>query len=591
MPYNPETGIYATQDKVTVPLGMTIPDFMFGHEDACGSAPRRPRRENSTWLIDSKTGRTLTFEDCKRRTGSIARAFYSIGLEEDHTLLIFSPNEVDYPTSVWAAHRLSAVVSCANPAYQPDELKYQIDIVHKHNPVKVVLVHPDSLLRGIDAVNKSSVPTASIVLICKPDESTDPKAADIANNYRTLDDLIAELQSLDLPPSKRLSEEESRTKTAFYIFSSGTTGLPKAVRIPHRALIANVLQAHAHWAKTMPFEPYDSKTKKGDVVLGALPFYHIYGLVVVIHLSLYSATPVVVMNKFSLPSLLHNIQTYRLTTLYVVPPMAIMLIKNDTSKYDLSSVTRLMAGAAPLTAETATAIERKFPSWTFGQGYGQTETCTIVTLFDASVPGGFPGGSAGKLVPSIEAKIVSPEGKPLPPGSVGELWSRSPSNALEYLDNVKSTKETFDDEGFVHTGDECKIDENDWLFIVDRIKELIKVKGFQVAPAELEGHLLDHPDVQDVCVIGIQDERAGERPKAYVQLSAAALDKVKSGGDDASKQIADSIKQHVAKHKVEYKRLAEVEFIESIPKTPSGKLLRRDLRARHAAKTKSKTRL
>ncbi|KAM0792414.1 hypothetical protein ACM66B_005092 [Microbotryomycetes sp. NB124-2] len=588
MPFDPKTGIYATKDKITVPLGMTIPDFMFDHDGEQGAAPRRPARQGSTWLIDSKTGRTLTFEDCKRRTESIARAFHSVGLGEDDTLLVFSQNDVDYPTSVWAAHRLGAIVSCANPSYTADELKYQIQIVHEHNPVKILLVHPTGLLAGVEALDKSSIPSATIVLMCEPDDSTDPKAADVAKNYRTLDDLIAELQSLDLPPKKRLTDQESRTKTAFYIFSSGTTGLPKAVRIPHKALIANVLQAHAHWARTMPFTPYDSKTKKGDVVLGVLPFYHIYGLVVVIHLSLFCATPIVVMNKFTLPAFLDGIQRYRISTLYVVPPMAILLIKNDTSKYDLSSVTRLMAGAAPLTAETASAISRKFPKWTFGQGYGQTETCTIVTLFDATAPGGFPGGSAGMLVPSIEAKIVSPEGKALPPGEVGELWSRSPSNAIEYLGNEKSTKETFDAEGFVHTGDECKIDENDWLFIVDRIKELIKVNGYQVAPAELEGHLLEHPDVQDVCVIGIPDERAGERPKAYVQLSSAAQERVSRG---EGKQVEDSIKQHVSKHKINYKHLGEVEFLEAIPKTPSGKLLRKDLRKRHAETSASKTKL
>ncbi|KAK4058762.1 hypothetical protein OIO90_000207 [Microbotryomycetes sp. JL221] len=590
MPYDAKTGIYATKERITVPDGLTIPDFMFDHEDACGAAPKRPRREGATWFIDSKTGRQVTFEQAKARTESVARAFHSAGLKEDESLVIFSPNEIDYPISLWAAHRLLAVVSCANPAYMPDELKYQLNIVHKKNPVRIVLVHPDSLLRGIDAVNKSDVPTAMIVLICRPDETTDPKAADIAKNYRTLDDLIAELQSLDLPPQRRLSAQESRDRTAAYIFSSGTTGLPKAVRIPHRSLIANVLQAHAHWSRTMPFTPYDSKTKEGDVVLGVLPFYHIYGLVVVIHLSLYCATPVVVMNKFTLPGFLDGIQRYRISTLYVVPPMAILLIKNDTSKYDLSSVKRLMAGAAPLTAETAAAIERKFPKWVFGQGYGQTETCTIVTLFDATAPNGFPGASAGALVPSIEAKIVSSEGKMLPPGEVGELWSRSPSNALEYLFNEKSTRETFDEEGFVHTGDECKIDGNDWLYIVDRIKELIKVKGFQVAPAELEGHLLDHPDVQNCCVIGIEDERAGERPKAFVQLSPTALERAKAG-QQATDAIADSIKRHVADHKVNYKHLAEVEFIDAIPVTPSGKLLRRDLRKLEAEKKKGKSKL
>ncbi|ORY58666.1 hypothetical protein BCR35DRAFT_355360 [Leucosporidium creatinivorum] len=586
MYYDPKTSIYTGAPPAVIPDGLSLYDFMF-HWRSTPNSTKRPDPTNSTWLIDSLDGRTLSFEGAHERTLNIARAFHSLGVGSDDCVLLFSGNEVDYATSLWASSRLGAVTSTANPAYTSSELTYQLNIVNEHNPVKVLVVHPDSLLAGIEAVDKSSLPTTSIVLIRAPDETTDPKAADLASNYRTLDDLIAELQSLDLPPTPVMTAAESKTKAAFYIFSSGTTGLPKATCISAYSVIAHVLQAASHWSATLPFTPFDPSTQTGDKVMACLPFYHIYGLVVVLHQSLFFATPVVVLRKFSLPTFLGAIERFKISILYVVPPMVVLLVKNDTSKYNLDSVRAGMTGAAPLTEETSLALQKKFPTWTFGQGYGMTETCTIISLFAGK---NTPGASAGRLVPSVEGKIVSPEGKLLPPGEIGELWSRSPSNALGYLGNEKATAETFDLDGFVHTGDECRFDDAGWLYVVDRIKELIKVKGFQVAPAELEGHLLEHPLVQDVGVIGIVDEKDGERPKAFIHLVASAAEKL-AKDPSLAEELSTTIKQHVKDHKVHYKHLGEVEFVPAIPKTPSGKLLRKDLRALHAASEKSKPKL
>jgi len=186
--------------------------------------------------------------------------------------------------------------------------------------------------------------------------------------------------------------------------------------------------------------------------------------------------------------------------------------------------------------------------------------------------------------------VVSSDGKLQGPGEIGELLSRSPSNALGYLGNEKATKETFDNDGFVHTGDEVYIDRDGWVFVVDRIKELIKVSGFQVAPAELEGHLLGHPFVQDVCVIGVPDDRTGEKPKAFVALTPEASAQIERDPSQAGR-IATSIKDFVRQHKVHYKALKEVQFISAIPKTASGKLLRKDLRILHAKAQKTKTKL
>ncbi|GAA5957915.1 hypothetical protein JCM21900_005555 [Sporobolomyces salmonicolor] len=584
MPYNPASGIYtAALPPVELPTQpLSIFDFLF----ADGSSSHSP----APWLISVDSPTVYTRIQAHQRALDLARAFHELGLRDGNTTLVFSPNHIDYGPCLWGTFRQGGIASCANPSYTPSELAYQLKTVNEHHPVKVLLTHPDSVVTAVQACEQAGFSTEMIVLIQSP--STAPvNVMPLSRGFPTLDDLIEHTRHVAMPTKVSIKPEESRTKVALLSFSSGTTGLPKAVVISHFAVIANVLQAAAHWDHTVDIQPYDPRTKKGDVVVGCLPFYHIYGLVVVLHGSLYLNTPLVVMPKFTLPTFLDAIQRHRISILFVVPPMIIMLIKQDTSKYNLSSIKLVMAGAAPLTEETLNAFQQKFDGF-IGQGYGMTETSTIVSLFDCSWKGGFPGASAGLLVPNIEAKIVSPEGKPLPPGEIGELWSRGPANALGYLGNEKATAETFDDEGFVHTGDECRMDEQGCLYVVDRIKELIKVSGYQVAPAELEGHLLTHPDVQDVAVIGIPDEKRGEAPKAYVVPSPAFLSQVSHNSTRQAEQarlaLVASIKKHILDHKIKYKALAEVEFMEAIPKTPSGKLLRKDLRVRHAKTVKER---
>lgn len=189
------------------------------------------------------------------------------------------------------------------------------------------------------------------------------------------------------------------------------------------------LQAINFEHRTLPLEAYDAREKKGDVVIGCLPFYHIYGLVVVLHSSVYQSTPVVVLPRFEPRAFLQTVQDHRISALFLVPPQVVLMVKQDFVKeYDLSCVRYVMAGAAPLTEEVVKAFKQRFPKAKVGQGYGMTESSTIISMHDGS--DNFPGSSAGKLIPNIEAKIVSPEGKALPPGEVGELWSRGPSNAL-----------------------------------------------------------------------------------------------------------------------------------------------------------------
>jgi len=344
-------------------------------------------------------------------------------------------------------------------------------------------------------------------------------------------------------------------------------------------VISNVLQIQSYESLT---RSRNRDSPRVDVALGLLPFSHIYGLVVIALASTYRGDGCIVLPKFEMPSYLKAIQDYKINTLYLVPPIIIQMAKNQTacSKYDLSSVRSVFTGAAPLGAETADELQKLYPDWKIRQGYGLTETSTVVC---SSSEDDIWFGSSGSLLPSVNAKIMSIEGIEITGyDQPGELVVQSPSVVLGYLNNDTANKETFlddtDGEGrWMRTGDEAVIRKapsgNEHVFIVDRIKELIKVKGLQVAPAELEAHLLTHPSVADVAVIPVADDAAGEVPKAFVVKSSSV------GIEENDRIVAREIAKHVESHKARHKWLkGGVEFIEVIPKSPSGKILRRLLR-------------
>ncbi|GAA6026983.1 hypothetical protein JCM8097_006015 [Rhodosporidiobolus ruineniae] len=591
MPYDAATGLYTSNwpDVALPDQPHSLFSFLFSSEpySTASNAYRRSSCKDRLWLVDSTSGRSYTYRQALKRTLDLSRAFSSRGVGDGDAVVVFSLNDIDYGPCLWATARLGGVSSCANPAYTASELAHQIRTAHAAHPVKLILVHPNSIETAVKACEESGV-SSEVILLMRSTPEQLSNVEPLADGFSSIDAVISSTADEPVPPEVLIKPEEARTKLALLSFSSGTTGLPKAVAIPHYAVIANILQGAQAWDKSGSFAPYNATQKTGDVVMAVLPFFHIYGLVVVLHTSLYQNQCVVVLPQFTFTTFLETIQRHRVSILFLVPPIVIMLVKQATDGYNLSSLRMTMTGAAPLTEETLTAFHDKFPKVTTGQGYGMTETCTLISLFEPNYPGGFPGGSAGSLVPNLTVKVVSPEGKLLPPNEIGELWSRSPSNALGYLNNDKATKETFDDEGFVHTGDEVRIDEKGHLYVVDRIKELIKSSGFQVAPAELEGHLLAHEDVQDVAVIGIPDEKRGEAPMAFIVLSPSTAARLSRSRDPSSAKSAlvALLKKHVTDHKIKYKALAEVEFVEAIPKTQSGKLLRRDLRTLHAKKTK-----
>lgn len=363
------------------------------------------------------------------------------------------------------------------------------------------------------------------------------------------------------------------------------SGLPKGVMISHRNVISNVMQIATFDKPSREKRSAGAKHLAQDNVLGLLPMNHIYALVVIVHAAVFQGDNVVVLPKFEFSACMQAIQDFKISSLMLVPPIIIQMVNNAAAlkKYDFSAVDHIFTGAAPLGPETAQALNRLYP-WAVKQGYGLTETCTVVS--STSPLDIFPG-SAGSIIPGFECKLMSIEGNEITGyDQPGELWAKSPSVTLGYLNRPDANRETYVD-GFMRTGDEAVVrvspQGHEHIFIVDRIKELIKVKGLQVAPAELEAHLLTHPAVADAAVIPIADDAAGERPKAYIVKAAGH-----GGIEDSPRLLMREIQKHVEKDKARHKWLKEVEFIDVIPKSPSGKILRRMLRDQHKRKAGAK---
>lgn len=311
-------------------------------------------------------------------------------------------------------------------------------------------------------------------------------------------------------------------------------------------------------------------------VLAVLPSFHITGLVHVLHLPILINASVIMLPTFTMPTMLRAIQTHRIREILLVPPILIRLVRDPTvASYDLSCVRRFSSGAAPLSPEILAQLQQRFPATGFKQGYGMTESCSCITAHPPRLYDYAHAHTVGTIVASTEVKIITPDGVEADVGEAGEILARGPQVVMGYLDDPAATAETFDAEGWLHTGDQGAVGRDGTVVITDRIKEMIKVKGVAVAPAELEDLLLGHEAVEDVAVLGVVDEYAGERPKAFVVLK-----KERVGKDKEVTVVGRELLAYVRRNKVRDKRLAEVEFVEEIPKSASGKILRRVLRDR-----------
>lgn len=437
-----------------------------------------------------------------------------------------------------------------------------------------MLTCPSRLDTALEAAKQAGIPESKVFLIRVPGDA----AAGGTHPERILDmeDLIAAGQRLPPLPRHKWSKGQGRQQAAYLCYSSGTSGPPKGVMVSHRNIIANVIQMTL-------YESTFLTRSAPDIILGVLPQSHIYSIVLTTHVPVFRGDTVVTMARFELMDFVRAVKKFQMTLLYVVPPILISLVKQgalaeDPATFDLPSVRRIFCGAAPLSQELSLQIRERYPGVLLGQGYGMTESATVIS----SHPKDVYDGSSGCIIPGLEIKIVDPEGNEIrEPNKRGELFVKGPNVTLGYYKNEEATNETFVG-GWLRTGDEVEVrlhprTKDPHLFVVDRVKELIKVSGFQVAPAELEGHLLGHPLVADCAVIPVPDDRSGEVPRALVVLRKDS----NVDHQTAERQLKDWVAQHKSKHK---HLRGGVGFLPEVPKSPSGKILRRLLRDREKAR-------
>lgn len=479
-------------------------------------------------LIDGPTGRKLTFGQLADLIGIAAYNLSQRGFKKGDVFGILSANCPEYAIAFHAVATLGGIVTPINPLYTRHEIAHQL----KDSGARFLVTMPSCVEKASEAVVDAGVEELFVFGTAAGATSFDTLLVDNGRAGQTevnpLEDLVA------LP------------------YSSGTTGLPKGVMLTHHNLVANLRQ--------MEGLCYFYET---DTLICVLPLFHIYGLVVVLNMGLYSGATVVLMPRFDLESFLKAAQDYDVSLAHIVPPIVLSLSKHPiVDNYKLPKLRTLFSGAAPLGEELTRACMDRL-GCNIRQGYGMTET-SPVTHSSPAPPLDLKFGSVGVPAPNTECQIIDlATGTPLGPGEKGEVCVRGPQIMKGYLNKPEATALTIDSEGWLHTGDIGYADEDGHFFIVDRAKELIKYKGFQVPPAELEAVLLTHPCVADAAVIPIPDDEAGEVPKAIIVLRQPVE------GDALLEYVADRVARH--------KRIRHIEFVDKIPKSPSGKILRRVL--------------
>ncbi|KAF5777707.1 putative AMP-dependent synthetase/ligase, AMP-binding enzyme domain-containing protein [Helianthus annuus] len=494
----------------------------------------------TTAYIDASTGNRLTFADVWRAVESVSSALSDFGIRKGDVVMLLSPNSIFFPIVCLSVMSLGAIITTTNPLNTNREINKQI------SDSKPVLAFTTSEL--VSKLSDSNIP---IVLIGSDTETG--KISKIGKIVNTLDEMMK-----TEPNRNRIKERVTQDDTATLLYSSGTTGASKGVISSHRNLIAMVQTVIGR------FQLDDNQ----QTFLCTVPMFHIYGLVAFATGLIASGATVVVLSKFEIHEMLSAIGRYGVTYLPLVPPILVALVNNASqirSKYDLKTLKYVLSGGAPLSKELTEGFMEKYPGVTIMQGYGLTESTGIGASTD-TVEESRRYGTAGKLSANMIGKIVDPDtGKVLPVNRTGELWLKGPTVMKGYFSNPEATASTLDSTGWLRTGDLCYIDEDGFIFVVDRLKELIKYKGYQVPPAELEALLLTHPEIDDCAVIPFPDKDVGQFPMAYVVR--------KNGSGLTEKGVMDFVSKQVAP----YKRIRRVAFIGSVPKNPSGKILRKDL--------------
>jgi 4-coumarate--CoA ligase len=470
---------------------------------------------------------TYTFGGLKAAIRSLGGGLQARGVGPGTTIGLMAPNVPEYAVVFHGVALAGGTVTTINPVYGAEEVRFQL----QDAGASLLVTIPMFLEVATEAIGGTDV--TEIVVIGEADGATS-------------------LVSLMGDPIDQVAVDFA-DHVVVLPYSSGTTGLPKGVMLTHRNLVANVEQLE----HVMFWDEHEA-------ALAALPFFHIYGMQVLMNSLLANGVKVVTMPRFDMVAALELVQSEKITRFFAVPPIVLGLAKAPIiDNYDLSSVKQIFSGAAPLGAELAAEAGARVGCEVV-QGYGMTE---LSPVSHCTVEGDFRAGTSGVTVSNTETRIVDPEtGDDQPIGERGELWVRGPQVMKGYLNNPTATALTIDEDGWLHSGDVSIIDEFGHMTVVDRIKELIKYKGFQVPPAELEALLVTHPKILDVAVIGVPDDEAGEIPKAFVTVAPG------------TEITLDEVQEFVGQHLVSYKQIRQLETIEAIPKSAAGKILRRELR-------------
>ncbi|XP_077980605.1 uncharacterized protein LOC144435842 [Glandiceps talaboti] len=527
-----ETGIFKSPlPDIQIPDDMNVAEYIMKDFDKFG---------NREALVDGITGKSYTFTQLKELVYKCASGLTLNGFNKGDTCAIYLPNIPEYFVIFSAVSVVGGITTTINPLYTTEELVQQLMI-----PKPSIII---TLPMFAETARQAAERIASIKDIYVIGQ------ADGCKTYSSLLDNNGSAfpRNLTIHPKKDV---------AVIPYSSGTTGLPKGVMITHFNYISNLEQLRTHGLLNR---------SEDDTTVAVMPFFHLYGMLVIFIISLSQGSRVISLPRFDQEVFLKTIQDYKVNYVPIVPPIVLFLAKHPlVDKYDLSCIEQFLCAAAPLSDKLPTAmLSRINPNAIFRQAYGLTETA-ITHVCYGNDPSQWPTGSSGTLVPNAEAKVVDVNtGETLPVGETGNLCLRGPSVMKGYFGNPEETANTIDNDGWLSSGDLCHIDEKGHVHIEDRLKELIKYKGFQVAPAELEALLISHPEIQDVAVVPVQDGEAGELPKAFIVTNSKNL-------------LPEDVYKFVEGKVAPFKKLrGGVEVIDEIPKSPSGKILRRLLRDR-----------
>ncbi|KAF2193159.1 acetyl-CoA synthetase-like protein [Zopfia rhizophila CBS 207.26] len=518
---------------------------------------RIPTEDILSWSIDSpqydldkpvyidaaNPQRTISARQGRSLIRKLAAGLRKQGLKKGDCVVVASFNDLYYPILALGIIAAGGVFTGTNPGYTSFEVAHHINIVHG----RFIITEPEILKPILDA--KHDVPKSNIFIF-------DSQGQAIPEGFKGWKTLL-EYGEEDWP---RFDDfEKSKSTIAMLLFSSGTTGLPKAVQLSHHNLISQHTLVFEHQPVPYPIRR-----------LLALPIFHAATTPSGVITPFRSGNVTYIMRRFDLEGFLSNIQKYQISELIVVPPIAIGIIMSPLGeKYSLKSVKRALCGAAPLDKGPQARLQALLaPDAPCTQVWGMTETSCIASMF--TYPEGDDTGSVGRMLPNLDVKLIDDEGKDVSnPGVRGEICIRGPTLTKGYFENPEANSRDWDQEGYFKTGDIGYMNDQGFWYIVDRKKELIKVRGFQVAPPELEAVLLSHPSIIDAAVIGIPTSSAdGELPRAYVVQ--------RPGTPKLSEQ---EVIEYSAGKLAKYKRLdGGIKFVDAIPKTASGKILKRELR-------------